>query len=614
MASVDRDVVVRQLNPNGPCDQLNCNQLDIHFAPKAAPLNAKGDAVVVDPSKRQQRDLGRLEAAAIVALGHPAIAVSPARKIEARGDRIQIALREQRLRIEGGNDTRLTSGTNVLQAPIIDYQQAEKDSTTKIGRFRAAGPGSLHFVMDAKKPDQVFQAAWQKSVQLGREKGQPVIVMEGRPELAFGAAGSLMGDQIRLYLRELDGNSAAGFAVGGGSGDKQKQSRLAPDRLIAVGNVVITSPQLVGRTQQLLANFQIPAEPAASGAPPAAAPTAIEKKAKAAPKNAERQQSYEVVADQMRLEVFLKGQTAVPTTLACDGNIVVREVTQAGANQQPTEIRGGQLIVDKLDTKTPHITLRGASGAGANAPVNGGGADGNQPAQLSGRGVSLFTAQVEMDGRDNHMWSDGPGEATVLMARDLQGNATATPTPVKIRWQNGLRFDGQTITFDHNVVVASADSTLKCDRMLARLAAPLQFGQHIDQTATSFSQIDCEGRVAIENLSRDLGGVTSHDRMQLGHLTINQQTGEIRGQGPGVIRSTRFGNGMVPLAGPQDAKPPAASPAANGPGNKLHFLRVDFHTGLDGNMYTRDVDIPRSRALRVWTGRCLGAGTGTDSA
>ena len=69
------------------------------------------------------------------------------------------------------------------------------------------------------------------------------------------------------------------------------------------------------------------------------------------------------------------------------------------------------------------------------------------------------------------------------------------PTPVKIRWQNGLRFDGQTIAFDRNVVVASADSTLSCDRMLARLAAPLQFGQRIDQTATSFSQIDCEGQV-----------------------------------------------------------------------------------------------------------------------
>jgi hypothetical protein len=121
------------------------------------------------------------------------------------------------------------------------------------------------------------------------------------------------------------------------------------------------------------------------------------------------------------------------------------------------------------------------------------------------------------------------------------------------------------------------------------LAAPLQFGQHIDQTATSFSQIDCEGQVNIENLSRDVGGVTSHDRMQLGHLTINQQTGDFRGQGPGVIRSTRFGAALGPIAGPPGAKPQPAAPAADASGSKLHFLRVDFHTGLDGNMYTREL-------------------------
>src|SRR5262249_52341418 len=116
----------------------------------------------------------------------------------------------------------------------------------------------------------------------------------------------------------------------------------------------------------------------------------------------------------------------------------------------------------------------------------------------------------------------------------------------------------------------------------------IQFGQHFEQSTTSFSQIDCEGLVTIENLSRDVGGLIAHDRMQLGHLTINQQTGDIRGQGPGVIRSTRFGNSMGPLDGSQGAKTQAATvtPADS---SKLHFLRVDFHTGLDGNMYTREL-------------------------
>jgi hypothetical protein len=597
VASVDKDVVVRQLNPDGPADQLNCNQLDIHFAPKPLPPGDKEPPVVTDPNKKQQRDLGRLEAAVIIALGHPAVGISPSKQAEARGERIQIWLRERRMRVEGGNDTRLTSGTNVLQAPMIDYQEPEPDSATQLGLFRATGPGSLHYVASPEKPDQVFQAAWQTSVQLGRDKGQPVIVMEGRPELAFAGAGSLIGDQIRLYLRELDGNSPAGFAVGsankasGTAGDQQKQSKLAPDRLIAVGHVDIASPQMTGRTQQLIANFQLqPPVPAAAGAqsaaPGSAAPAGGASKQNAAPKNDPPQQMYQVVADQMQLQVLLKGQDAVPSTLACDGNIVVRQIAQAAANQQPTEVRGSQLFVDKLDTKTPHITLRGGSvGAGANIPNN---PTGSKLAQLTSKGVTLLVDAIEMDGRDNHAMSDGPGDALVLMDHDLQGNASATPTPVKIHWQNGLRFDGQTIALDQNVVVSTADSTMHCDRLLARLAAPLQVGQHAEQTATSFSQIDCEGQVKIENVSRDVGGVTSHDRAELGHLTINQQTGDFRGQGPGVIRSTRFGAAALgPVAGQPAAKRQTPAPAADA--SKLHFLRVDFHTGLDGNMYTREL-------------------------
>ena len=128
---------------------------------------------------------------------------------------------------------------------------------------------------------------------------------------------------------------------------------------------------------------------------------------------------YQVVADQMQLAVLLKGQNAVPSTLACDGNIVVRQISQAAANQQPTEVRGSQLFVDRLDTKTPHITLRGAGvGAGANVPTNPGG---NKLAQLTSKGVTLLVDAIEMDGRDNHAMSDGPGDAIVLMDHDLQG-------------------------------------------------------------------------------------------------------------------------------------------------------------------------------------------------
>jgi hypothetical protein len=184
------------------------------------------------------------------------------------------------------------------------------------------------------------------------------------------------------------------------------------------------------------------------------------------------------------------------------------------------------------------------------------------------------------------------------MSRNLQGNAAATPTPVKINWKGGLKFDGQTITFDRDVIVSDTDSRLNCDRMLARLAAPIKFGEKVDQSTTNVSQIDCEGLVTIENVSRDLNGVTSHDRMQLGRLSINQHTGAIYGAGPGIIRSTRFGTAQGPLSTLPGTKPPldstlgtgrqAAVAAATNP-SKLYFLRVDFHTNLDGNMYTHEL-------------------------
>ena len=222
VASLDRDVELRQINPNGPSDQLICTRLDIHFAPKPLP-NGTAQPVVVDPGKRQQRDLGQLEPAAIVAEGHPVVMTSPRDNAQARGDRIQIALRDQRVRISGGNDAMLVFGTNVLQAPVIDYQHPAPDEATTIGRFRATGPGSLHYVADPAKPQQVLQADWQTSVQLGREKGQPVLALDGRPKIAFAAAGSLTADQIRMYLRELEGKGTEGIAIGG-SGDDAKTS------------------------------------------------------------------------------------------------------------------------------------------------------------------------------------------------------------------------------------------------------------------------------------------------------------------------------------------------------------------------------------------------------
>ena len=74
-------------------------------------------------------------------------------------------------------------------------------------------------------------------------------------------------------------------------------------------------------------------------------------------------------------------------------------------------------------------------------------------------------------------------------------------------------------------------NTLRCDQLTATLLTPIQFGQKFDQSNADLSEIECRGQVMIENVTRDAGGVASHDRVQLARLAINQKTGAITGDG-----------------------------------------------------------------------------------
>ncbi|MCI0491482.1 MAG: hypothetical protein L0Z07_00930, partial [Planctomycetes bacterium] len=106
VASFDRDVELRQILPDGPSDQLTAQQLDIHFAPRQEP-GSQPASPVVDPAQRQKQDLGRLEPSVVVAQGYPVVVISPSRGAEARGERIQLGLRDQQVILNGGRDVRL---------------------------------------------------------------------------------------------------------------------------------------------------------------------------------------------------------------------------------------------------------------------------------------------------------------------------------------------------------------------------------------------------------------------------------------------------------------------------------------------------------------------------
>lgn len=570
VAGFDRNVQVWQINPEGPSDQLSCDKLDICFAPKEHAKTPSAQTEL-DAASRQRADARWLEPDRIIAQGYPVIVDSPSRGAQVRGGRVQLMLRQRRVAIDGGQDVAITYGLNVLRAPQIHYQHPPAEAGTEIGTFRASGPGTLHYVPDPKQPEKVFQAEWQASVELGRHNGQPVLTAIGRPRLAVTAMGMLLADQIRLYLRELE--------VDG-------KMQPVPDRMNAVGQVEIYSPELEARTRELSAVFRMEATNAAvAGAGGGDAnPQGLAKFNFADRTGGPAARTYQVQSDDMQLEVALRGKRAAPTTLSCNGNVAFREMEHAQLNgEEPLEVRGSQLMAEHLDTDAL-VTIRGAAN-GAVDPANPTMSD--PLAEIRARGMTMLAGEVKLDSGQNRLWIDGPGIANMIMKRDLSGRENAAPTPIELRWQGGMNFDGRTVLIRQNVRADGPDDHLQCDEIAVHLTSKIEFGKNVDQKAIDVAEVECRGHVKMDHKSHDEMAQTSHERMELTRLSVNQGTGAISGSGPGVIRSTHFADQLASMTGPGAAAAKATEPTASGA--KLHYLRVDFQHGLTGNIILREM-------------------------
>jgi hypothetical protein len=582
IASFDRDVEVVQLNPEGPSDQMSCQQLDIHFGPKAPADD--GSPPSADFAHDEQKDLARLTAESVIAQGYPVVVVSPSRQAEARANKIELQIPQRKVILSGGQDVSLAQGQNILRAPTIQYQQPDRDATTKIGNFHADGPGTLQYVPNPKKPDQVFTAAWKAQVELGRNSGQPVFTLTGRPQLIMTGMGELTADQVIVYLREV-----AAVADGEPANDgtepapNREKIQVRPDRLNAIGQVEVNSPQLLARTRELKTTFheESPlAAQAGSGAVgrglPGDRPADNSSRLNLAPgSSSPNAKTNQIAADEIDLVVALRGTHPAPTNLVCNGHVAFRDVPKPGETEQ-LDVRGGQLVADQLDTAARMII----HGAAANEPP------GSQLTEIKAHGMTMHATDVQLDEAQNRLWVDGPGVATITPTHDLMSKSTAAPTPFDIHWQGGLNFDGRQVVFDRQITVVGADDRLWCDQLIGTLAAPIKFGQRVDPQTARLAEVECRGSVIIDHLTRDATGtVTSHDRGQLNRLTINQLTNRISGDGPGVLRSTSSRDAAQFNAMPATAttKQPAANPA------QLHFLRVDFQRGLDGNILTKEI-------------------------
>ncbi len=581
IASFDQKVEVRRMRLGGSSDQLDCSELSVHFSP----TDIDGNPVSSDDpnlARRQRKALRRFKPVRITATGHPVRAESATEGAAARASRMEIDLIERTITLDQGEDVMLAYGPSEIHALRIEYTMPDEESPRAVGELSIGGPGWLRAVPDHERPDRVVDISWKTApgvtnpVQVIRRNGQPVLLLEGEPVVDAHRMGKIGADRMELMLREVpaDGPDGPAFEV------SKSPAKLAiiPERLLAAGQVVFASPRLTGRTHQLEGDFE-QWQPPAQGA---VRPTGDRLDLNSAESQRPSSQ-YDLSANQIHLDLALSGKSTDPTAVVCDGAVVLRETRTAKPGEQPLVVHGNRLTVRELD-RAAKISVFGRRDPQLAGPGT---------ATIEARGLRLAAERINADQASGKFWINGPGLATMNVEGQAFGEPPGTLVPVSLTWQTRLDAVGRQIKAIGRVLIESQHGWVQADTATALLTRPVTMERGATEGKIEVAQASLEGNVVGDHRGIDDTGQTSHERFQLKSIVYDRLSGNIKGRGPGVLRSVRLTNGEgsfadLAAAGSRQPRKPETSEEPS-----LRFLRIDFAEGLSGNTNQRVIRFHR---------------------
>jgi hypothetical protein len=160
-------------------------------------------------------------------------------------------------------------------------------------------------------------------------------------------------------------------------------------------------------------------------------------------------------------------------------------------------------------------------------------------------------------------------------------------------------FDGAAAKFRQAVSLNGEGFAATCDQLEAVLAAPIDFNspkrdpKQGDRPSAEIRSVLLTGRVDLTSHTYDEDGTEqSRDRLAVRVLSIDRKSGDLRGQGPGFLTTTREGaTEGIPAATPFESPirlDDERLAAKNRTG--LNYLRVDFREEMAGNLNHRRVE------------------------
>ena len=587
VATFTDKVQVRQTQPNGKLDYLQAAELKLFFT-RNSKWNAGGDGVT--PTGAATESMA-FEPASIEALGAPVVMTAQSHDAAAIGGRLYMNLISRTITLEQSDEVSLSYQGAQINATTITYALPPKGSTQRVGTMTASGTGRMSAVVDPASPHQILNVSWMDKMTVVRRDGQPVVVLDGRPKVSMDGTGRMWADQLQIFLRETAGAAANPANSGPLAGS------VVPEFIKASGRVAIESPQLNGKVNQLEVKFdhgaqagaasgagsgQIAATPISTGGANGAAsnpghPLAL----LGGPGGLPNDKAYNIEGVTLNLDVAMQGKTGAVRGISVDGAVVFKEASATLPGVPPMQILAEHLHVTGADTPNAQIEIRGAGGANG-LP--------QQIAELTAHGAKLRVPAIALQRGTSEALVNAPGEVELLVDRDMAGNPLAQPQPVRITWLDSMQLRGRELTFLGDVRVQHESGWLRTRRLVVRTTEPIDFSGGSQNP--QIEQIECWEGVLSEFDQRDVTGVSSHQRLEMQSLQVNQLTGEIRGDGPGKIDSIHPAKGAGAFLAVPGGEPTApAAPRLMNEEVKLRHLHIDFVRGVGGNLHSKTVEV-----------------------
>ena len=540
------NVELARIHPGGVVDQLNCQKLEIHFtAGKSAAMLAETNPRAAD------LDNTKLTPTRVVATGRPVTIRAASMGIGTRAERIEYDCVLQRVWLQDRDKVLLNDTQREVEAIELRYTLGEGN---RIGELWAQGPGIVRGKFG--KELRSFEVTWQDQVQLQRVEAELVLFFNKSVHVTVPDVGSFVGDTVHLYLRETPQP---------GESDRVE---TAPDRLHAIGHVEVDSERCHATLQELKVWFKNPDVVAPQPAPNRPAQNLFPSYVAAGPDQA--RSKFDLQARLVEAIVLMQDDPRVDLLIVRD-RLELREL--AAPNLEPLIIHGDFFQLQQGASEQPKAALLGS------------------PAEIHARGMWARGAKIYLYPLENSLKIVGAGELHPPAARESEASSTAPP-PVSVEWTGNMQFDGKLARFEENVTVRGSQQPERGglttfvatgDVVHAELTNRIEFQNPKAAGKVDLMEVAFDGWGFLQTEMFDENGERKlFEQMQVLGLTVNHQTGDLHGSGPGWLRGIHHGKDLAPTTGGPALVPGSAS--------GLNFIRVDFQREIVGNLQQQRIE------------------------